>query len=112
MLLLLLRTQCCTPDFYSESRMSVYELKFTHMKPKVLEHHRLRACIYKWLSEAEHSYLLYCSPRGFREFEVNDDFNDSEFNSLMNGWNSPMWDWECKLCAYNSVCLNKASEKE
>lgn len=31
-----------TPDFYSESRRSVYELKFISSKPKVLEHHRLK----------------------------------------------------------------------
>jgi CRISPR/Cas system-associated exonuclease Cas4 (RecB family) len=100
-----------TPDFYSQSRKSVYELKFMRGKPEPLKHHRLRACIYRWLSDAEHAYLLYCSPKGFREFEVNDEFNDNKLNYLMNEWSSPMWDWECKLCAYNSVCLNKASKK-
>ena len=28
--------------------------------------------VYKWLSEADHVYLLYCSPKGFGEYEVND----------------------------------------
>lgn len=51
------------PDFYSESRRSVYELKFVRGNPKLLEHHRLRASMYKWLSDSEHSYLLYCSPK-------------------------------------------------
>lgn len=101
-----------TPDFYSQSRKSVYELKFTRGKPEPLKHHRLRICIYKWLSDAEHTYLLYCSPTEFKEFEVNDEFNDNKLNYLMNGWSSPMWDWECKLCAHNSVCLNKTSKKE
>ena len=32
----------------------------------------------RWLSEAEHAYLLYCSPRGFREYEINDEFRDSD----------------------------------
>jgi hypothetical protein len=63
-----------TPDFYSQSRRSVYELKFTRGKPEPLKHHRLRACIYRWLSDAKHAYLLYCSPREFREFEVIDEF--------------------------------------
>jgi hypothetical protein len=36
-----------TPDFYSESRGSVCELKFTSKRPKLYGHHRLRACIYK-----------------------------------------------------------------
>ncbi|MEM4311490.1 MAG: hypothetical protein QXX95_03790 [Nitrososphaerales archaeon] len=49
-----------TPDFYSESRKSVYDVKFTRCKPKLLEHHRLRASMYEWLLNAEHSYLLYC----------------------------------------------------
>jgi len=49
-----------TPDFYSQSRRGVYELKFTRRKLKLYEHHRLRACIYRWLSEAEHAHLPYC----------------------------------------------------
>ena len=92
-----------TPDFYSKFRRSVYELKFTHRKPKLYEHHRLKACIYKWLSDAEHAYLLYCSPTGFREFEVNDEFCEKDVKALMNKWSSPMWDWECKLCVYDFV---------
>ncbi|MEM3522060.1 MAG: hypothetical protein QW723_06220 [Candidatus Bathyarchaeia archaeon] len=36
-----------TPDFYSESRKSVYDVKFIRGKPKPLEHHRLRASLYK-----------------------------------------------------------------
>ena len=44
-------------DFYSESMGSVYELKFTRRKSKLYEQHRLRACVYKWLSEAEHVYF-------------------------------------------------------
>ncbi|MEM0011356.1 MAG: hypothetical protein QXW39_03460 [Candidatus Bathyarchaeia archaeon] len=93
-----------TPDFYSEFRKSVYDVKFIRAKPKLLEHHRLRASMYKWLSNAEHSYLLYCSPRGFKEFEINDEFNDKYVKPLMENWKSPMWDWECKLCVYESVC--------
>ena len=93
-----------TPDFYSESRRSVYELKFTRRKPKLYEHHRLRACVYKWLSEAEHAYLLYCSPRGFRKYEINDDFCEKDIKALMNKWSSPMWEWKCKLCIYGSRC--------
>jgi len=93
-----------TPDFYSESRRSVYELKFTRRRPKLYEHHRLRACIYRWLSKAEHAYLLYCSPKGFKEYEINDEFCDSDLKSLMSRWSSPMWDWECRLCVYDSVC--------
>jgi len=81
-----------TPDFYSESGRSIYELKFTRRKPKLYERHRLRACIYKWLSGTEYAYLLYCSPRGFREFEVNEEFCDSDLKSLMGKWDSPMWD--------------------
>jgi len=85
-----------TPNFYSRSRRSVYELKFTHRRPEPYEHHRLRSCIYKWLSGAEHVYLLYCSPRGFREYEVNDEFCNNDLKSLMSRWSSPMWDWKCK----------------
>jgi hypothetical protein len=95
------------PDFYSESRRSVYELKFTRGDPKPLEHHRLRASIYKWLSEAEHAYLLYCSPRGFKDYEVNDEFHEKDVKALMENWASPMWEWECRLCVYNPMCSNK-----
>jgi hypothetical protein len=99
-----------TPDFYSESRRSVYELKFTNMRPKPYEHHKLRACIYKWLSEAEHAYLLYCSPRGFSEFEVKDEFYEEDVRVLIERWKSPIWDWECRLCVYSSVCSNMKKE--
>jgi len=44
-------------DFYSESIRSVYELKFTRRKSKLYEQHRLRACVYKWHSEAEHVHF-------------------------------------------------------
>ena len=96
-----------TPDFYSEFRKSVYELKFTRGNPKPLEHHRLRANMYKWLSNAEHSYLLYYSPRGFTEFEVDEEFDEKHVKALMENWKTPMWDWECKLCVYGAVCSNK-----
>lgn len=83
-----------SPDFYSESRRSVYELKFTRRRPKLYEHHRLRACVYKWLSDAELTYLLCCSPRGFlREYEVNNEFSYNDLKSLMGRWSSPMWEW-------------------
>ncbi|MEM3905955.1 MAG: hypothetical protein QXZ17_03665 [Nitrososphaerota archaeon] len=103
-----------TPDFYSESRKSVYDVKFTRCKPKLLEHHRLRASMYERLSNAEHSYLLYCSPRGFKEFEINDEFNDKHVKSLMENWKSPMWDWEASSAyitryAQIKVVLNEMS---
>ena len=100
-----------TSDFYLQLRKSVYELKFMRGKPEPLRHHRLRACIYKWLSDAEHAYLLYCSPREFKEFEVDDEFYDGNVKTLIENWNSPKWDWECELCVYNSLCLNKAFKK-
>ncbi|MBS7618894.1 hypothetical protein KEJ25_09965 [Candidatus Bathyarchaeota archaeon] len=96
-----------TPDFYPESRRSIYELKFMHRKPEVLEHHRLRASMYKWLSNAEHAYLLYCSPRGSKEYEVNDEFSNDNIKSLLDKRDFPMLDWECKLCVYNLKCTNK-----
>jgi len=96
-----------TSDFYSESRRSVYEPKFTHRKPRLYEHHRLRASIYKWLSEGEHAYLPYCSPRRFRGYEVNDGFRDNDVKSLIGKWDSPIWNWECRLCVYNLVCSVK-----
>jgi hypothetical protein len=71
-------------------RKSVYELKFMRGKPEPLKHHRLRACIYKWLSDAEHAYLLYCSPAEFKEVKVNDEFHDGNVKALMENWNSPM----------------------
>ena len=95
------------PDFYSKSRKSVYDVKFIKGEPKLLEHHKLRANMYKWLSDTEHSYLLYCSPKGFMEFEINDEFNEKHVKALIEKWRSPMWEWECKLCVYNLVCSNK-----
>ncbi|MEM3510078.1 MAG: hypothetical protein QW158_07545 [Nitrososphaerales archaeon] len=41
----------------------------------------------------------------FKEFEVNDEFNERQVESLMDKWKSPMWDWECKLCVHASVCF-------
>lgn len=79
-----------TPDFYSKSRRSVYELEFMNEKPKLLDYHRLRASMYKWLSNAEHSYLLYCSPKGFNELEVDDNFNDDGLKPLMDDWKPPI----------------------
>jgi hypothetical protein len=79
-----------TSDFYLQLRKSVYELKFMRGKPEPLRHHRLRACIYKWLSDAEHAYLLYCSPAEFKEVKVNDEFHGGNVKALMENWNSPM----------------------
>ncbi|MEM0328649.1 MAG: hypothetical protein QW046_03145 [Candidatus Micrarchaeaceae archaeon] len=67
-----------------EEEIAFYELKFTRGNLKVLEHHKLRASMYKWLSNTEHSYLLYCLPRGFKEFEVNDEFSEKHAKSLMD----------------------------
>ena len=81
-----------TSDFYSGSRRSVYELKFTRGNPKPLENHKLRASMYKWFSDAEHPYLLYCSSKNFKEFEVNDEFDGKHVKALMDKWSSLMWD--------------------
>jgi len=36
-----------TPNFYSQSRRSIYELKLTRRRPKLYEHHRLGVSIYR-----------------------------------------------------------------
>jgi len=40
----------------------------------------------------------------FKQHEVKDEFHDEDARALMERWNSPMWDWKCKLCVYSSVC--------
>jgi hypothetical protein len=41
-------------------------------------------------------FVLGTSSFQSREFEVDDEFYDGNIKALMENWNSPMWDWECK----------------
>ena len=83
----------------------VYEFKKTpETVPPPLEHHKLQAAIYCWLTGAPMAYLVYAGRAGFREYAVNVQLTDGDIVKLVKEATIPRWGWECRLCRLRAFC--------
>jgi len=73
------------------------------------QHHVEQAMIYNWLYSFRHTILLYITPSGIFEFEVDDRVTDAEVVKRIKEKKAPRYPWECKYCEYASICpIHKA----
>jgi len=68
------------------------------------EHHILQLRLYLWLTEYEEGRLIYITPNRLIEFKITEKMTDDEVLMLIDGWQSPEWDWECNYCRFYSIC--------
>lgn len=95
-----------SPDFVDnvEKPYRVVDVKYTASQPSVKDHHIVRMRVYLWLTGAQEGILLYVSPEGLKSYTVIETMTDREVASLIETRPAPMWDWECKLCPFESYC--------
>ena len=91
-------------DMYDPETNAVFDIKYTSGEPQPKEEHELRVAVYKWLLDTDKGYLIYISPKGFREFEVKRTLSDEDILDLIESEKSPMWKNECNLCIYKEFC--------
>jgi len=91
-------------DMYDPNTNTVFDIKYTTGEPLPKEEHALRVAVYKWLAETDKGYLIYISPRGFREFEVKKSLSDDDIIDLIENSRIPKWKNECSYCIYREFC--------
>ena len=91
-------------DMYDPDTKSVYDIKYTTGDPIPKDEHVLRVAVYKYLAETDKGYLLYISPRGFKEYQVTRTLDDSSIVKLIQNNKAPMWSKECMYCTYREFC--------
>jgi len=105
-------------DLYDKERNIVIEVKYVNRlrnKPKSkkrgcglpLEHHRLQASLYAWLTNASHAEIWYITPKSIETYSLIKPANEKEVEQLIREEKSPRWpEWECKYCPYTKICTN------
>jgi len=95
-----------SPDYVDnpEAPTKVLDVKFKRRDPQALSHHVARMRIYLWLTKAKQAFLLYISPEGIKDYLIEEPFNDNEVMTLISKPRSPLFEWECRYCAYSSFC--------
>jgi len=89
---------------------AVYDLKFVSRLPREpLRHHAESAAIYAWLADVPAGYVVYFSPRGFREFgpipPASAAFVAERAREFEEDAVHPRWGWECHYHrGFNEVC--------
>jgi len=68
------------------------------------QHHVEQAMIYNWLYSFRRTILLYITPDGVFEYEVDDRMTDAEIAKRIAEKRSPRFPWECKYCEYAPIC--------
>jgi len=68
------------------------------------EHHVVQVKAYLWMVGLEKAKLIYLTRAQWREFVIEEPYNEDEIVALIDADTSPKWDWECNYCQYNSIC--------
>jgi len=81
------------------------EIKETVSESKLpFQHHVEQTMIYNWLYSFRHTILLYITPDGIFEFEVDDRMTETEVIKRIKEKKTPRYPWECRYCEYTSIC--------
>lgn len=74
-------------------------------------HHITQTRIYLWLTGLSTALLLYITPSRIAEFEISNPASDGEvvdlIRSTLAGTPAPRYLWECRYCAYATLCSSK-----
>lgn len=68
------------------------------------EHHVLQLRIYMWLADRERGRLIYITPNKILEFTIENRARTDEILMLIDNWQSPRYEWECKYCQFVRIC--------
>jgi len=84
----------------------IYELKYMreHNGDEPLEHHVRQVRLYMWLAGVKRGKLIYITNNRFCEYDIENPYHDSDVEVLLNTWDAPRYDWECKYCPYAFIC--------
>lgn len=95
-----------SPDYVDcvDKPQIVVDVKYTSFDIEPRSHHAERVQIYLWLTGAERGVLLYISPHGIKSFDIWEPMDESDILMRIRSQKAPMYDWECKFCAYSQYC--------
>ncbi len=101
-----------TPDIVllkGEVPEVVVDIKFTRSPKIPYDHHKLQVMLYRWLTGAKYSFLLYvCPDVGLKLIEVSEYLTDDDVAKLvketLENLAHPRFEWECQYCIYRSIC--------
>ncbi len=66
--------------------------------------HITQARTYNWLFELQKTRLIYVTPHGLFQYEVDNPITVEEIKSIILSEKSPKYSWECKTCEFASIC--------
>lgn len=66
--------------------------------------HITQARTYNWLFELQKTRLIYVTPHGLFQYEVDAPITEEEIRSIILSERSPKYSWECKTCEFASIC--------
>lgn len=66
--------------------------------------HVTQARTYNWLFELQKTRLIYVTPHGLFQYEVDNPITVEEIKSIIISEKSPKYSWECKTCEFASIC--------
>ncbi|MHA1616856.1 MAG: CRISPR-associated protein Cas4 [Candidatus Njordarchaeales archaeon] len=87
---------------------AVVEIKYARsIEDKPLDHHVMQLKTYMFLTKKEKGYLIYITPRGLKEFKIEENVDEEFVKKLLQEWSSPRFEWECEYCQFREICPNR-----
>ena len=72
--------------------------------PLPIPWHITQARTYNWLFNLQKTRLIYVTPHGIFQYEIETPITEDEIKRIIRSEKSPKWSWECKTCEFSSVC--------
>jgi len=69
-----------------------------------LLHHEEQIQVYGWLTGLTDGIIVYVTPDGVKEYELELTYNDNNIYRLLNDKRVPRYEWECSYCVYSNWC--------
>jgi CRISPR-associated exonuclease Cas4 len=66
--------------------------------------HVTQARAYNWLFNLQKTRLIYVTPHGIFQYEVETPISEEEIKRIIRSEKSPKYSWECKTCEFSSIC--------
>jgi len=63
-----------------------------------------QAMIYNWLYGFRETLLLYVTPTGIYQYDVEAAYDDTGIARMIADESAPRYPWECRYCQFASVC--------
>jgi len=91
----------------------VVEVKFMRasVEREPLAHHVKQLRLYLWLTGLEKGVLLYVTPDGIYEHEIDMPLRDEQVRMLLQDQQAPRYEWECSYCPWSGFCEKKVRKE-